>query len=77
MGLIKLIILIILVVACLTLWQRIKAWQAANRTPPADPVRPQLMVRCNRCQVHLPQDQALRAGDHWYCCREHRDADHD
>ncbi len=77
MGLIKLIILIILVVACLTLWQRIKAWQAANQKPPADPVEPQLMVCCKQCQVHLPQDQALQSGKHWYCCREHRDADHD
>ncbi|SDT93911.1 PP0621 family protein [Halopseudomonas salegens] len=77
MGLIKLIILIILIVACLTLWRRIQAWHAANQAPSADPTKPPLMVRCQHCQLHLPQDQALQSGEYWYCCHEHRDADHE
>ncbi|RHW19844.1 PP0621 family protein [Pseudomonas jilinensis] len=74
MGLIKLIILVVLILAIMAFWRRLKAWQAANRPTNAQPERPQLMVRCAHCQLHLPQSQAVRAGDHWYCCPEHRDA---
>jgi hypothetical protein len=27
--------------------------------------------------VHIPQNKALRSNQDWYCCDEHRDADHD
>jgi len=37
-------------------------------------IGPALMVRCAQCQLHLPQDQALRAVDRWYCCDAHRAA---
>ena len=33
------------------------------------------MVRCNQCGMYLPEEEALRSGEHWYCSREHRDAD--
>jgi len=31
------------------------------------------MVRCEHCQVHLPESTALRHGEHYYCSPEHRD----
>jgi uncharacterized protein len=33
------------------------------------------MVRCARCGTFVPQNEALQAGDRYYCCREHRDED--
>ncbi|WP_458525940.1 PP0621 family protein [Onishia taeanensis] len=31
------------------------------------------MVRCDYCQVHLPEDEALREQGHWFCGTPHRD----
>ncbi|POB05120.1 PP0621 family protein [Halopseudomonas oceani] len=73
MGLIKLIILAALVWAALRFWRALQQ----QRTPQHSSQQPQtdapVMVRCAQCQVHLPQSRALRAGDQWYCCAEHRD----
>jgi len=42
----------------------------ARREPPA---RPQDMVRCTVCGVHLPRTDALPGPDgRLYCCAEHR-----
>ncbi len=32
----------------------------------------ELMVRCARCGVYLPDSEALAGGDHRYCSAEHR-----
>jgi uncharacterized protein len=77
MGLIKLVILIVLLLACLTLWRRLQAWRQANgRQQAAEQAQPERMVRCQNCQVHLPEHQAIQSGQRWYCSREHLDADH-
>lgn len=33
------------------------------------------MVRCHHCGIHIPKDEALQAGDHFYCSPEHREQD--
>jgi uncharacterized protein len=30
------------------------------------------MVRCERCSLHLPRNDALRSGDAYFCCEAHR-----
>lgn len=75
MGLIKLMVLVAVVIGLVILWRRFKAWQASSQPPRSTPSNPLLMVRCAHCQVHLPQDQALRVGNQWYCCDAHRDAE--
>jgi uncharacterized protein len=45
--------------------------QRPARTVTAD------MVRCRRCGVHLPQRDAVRGADGWYCSNEHRKAGSD
>ncbi|MEH6498063.1 MAG: PP0621 family protein [Pseudoalteromonas distincta] len=74
MGLIKSIIIVAAVIGLVILWKRFKAWQISSQQRNTTPDRPALMVRCAQCQLHLPQDQALRAGDRWYCCDAHRAA---
>ena len=32
------------------------------------------MVQCSHCGVYLPEQEALRDRDLWYCSKEHRDA---
>lgn len=33
---------------------------------------PQAMVSCALCGLHLPRQEALAAGERFYCCDEHR-----
>lgn len=32
------------------------------------------IVRCKVCEVHLPEQDALREGDDWFCSQDHRQA---
>lgn len=74
MGLIKLIIVLVLAVIAYRFWRRMKAAQAAGRHSTSPPPAPR-MVRCTQCQLHLPENLALRRDDKWYCSSEHRDVD--
>lgn len=38
----------------------------------AQPPALQDMVRCAVCTVHLPQTDAVRGKQTWYCCNDHR-----
>lgn len=77
MGLIKLMMLVALVIGLVILWRRFKAWKiSSQQRPRSGSANPPLMVRCAKCQLHLPQDQALRVNDQWYCCDAHRDTEH-
>lgn len=31
-----------------------------------------LMVRCDHCGLHLPENEALVSGERYFCCEEHR-----
>ncbi|MFQ5643883.1 MAG: PP0621 family protein [Thiogranum sp.] len=33
------------------------------------------MVRCARCGTFTPRNEAVREGDRYYCCSQHRDED--
>lgn len=54
-------------------------WQWMRRSALRDEARrdrqeasPQAMVGCAVCGLHLPRQEALVAGDRYYCCEEHR-----
>jgi len=31
-------------------------------------------IACRHCGVHVPREQALKQGEHFYCSPQHRDA---
>lgn len=35
------------------------------------------MVRCQYCEVHVPQNEAVEKNGHWYCSQEHAAKDTD
>lgn len=43
----------------------------ARRGHPARPSRAVESVQCARCGLHLPREEALRKGGHYYCSRAH------
>jgi len=64
----RLIVLILLVV--LAVWAIRRALRA-TRTGEKKPLVQQDLVRCARCGVHLPRDEAREAGGRLYCGEEH------
>jgi uncharacterized protein len=30
------------------------------------------VVKCQHCQLHLPENEAVASGSNWFCCDEHR-----
>ncbi|RTR01452.1 PP0621 family protein [Halomonas nitroreducens] len=70
--LIRLIIFAVLFFAGLKLYRMYREWkldreEAAQGSPQANQ-----MVRCAWCQVHLPEDEALRERGQWFCSPDHR-----
>ena len=68
--------LVVLLVIAVVAWLALRA--PALKRPPRKKSRrrelaPALMVRCARCGLHLPRDEALPgAADGFYCSEEHR-----
>lgn len=31
------------------------------------------MVRCAHCGLHIPDNEAIQRGEHYFCCQEHAD----
>jgi uncharacterized protein len=71
MGLLRLLFWVALIVAALWLWRRVTRKPAAGNAQQ----RTVKMVRCAQCGVHLPQGQALKEQDRWYCSRSHLEQD--
>jgi uncharacterized protein len=71
MGRIGFFLLLALAVYVGWLWLRRASpgSQAARRGATA---APQAMVSCAHCGLHVPQADALPAGDHYFCCEDHR-----
>lgn len=73
MGLLRFFILIMALLAGYWLWKRY--FSAPKRTDNLCENGP--MVRCQHCQLYLPQHQAIQRHNQWYCSNEHADQKHD
>ena len=51
--------------------RRAEAARAEGRHPASD--TPQHIVRCERCDVHVPRSEAIAEGKHYFCSEAHRD----
>ena len=74
--------LIRLVLIFFALWLIIRYIKRALDTPsprppsPDTPERVSAMLKCKQCGVYVPQSEATRRGDNFYCSSEHAEADH-
>jgi uncharacterized protein len=64
--------LIVLLAAIALVFGGILRMLARVRRDSAAPQAPARMVRCARCDLYLPEQEALRRGDDYYCGEDHR-----
>ncbi len=72
-GLIRVAIIVIL---ALLLYRFVKRWlntleQNKQKNAPSTKGKVENMVRCEFCEVHLPQNEAIRHNGRWYCSEQH------
>lgn len=46
-----------------------RSMEASTKT--AEPVKPENMVQCAHCGVHLPKSDSLLINKQYYCCEAH------
>lgn len=71
MNLLRLILIVLAVWIVIVLLRNARARREVKPPRPSDKV--ENMVRCASCGLHLPEKDALRRGDRYYCCAAHRD----
>jgi len=67
--------LIYLLGIALVVWILFRLGRAPSARKPAQK-QVDDMVRCARCGVFVPKQEAIHEGDRNYCCSQHRDEDH-
>jgi uncharacterized protein len=65
----KLLLLILVIVA---VWWLTKGFRRKGASGSASEGVPEQMVNCGHCGLYLPQSEAVREGDRFFCCAEHR-----
>ncbi|MGD8546573.1 MAG: PP0621 family protein [Thiohalophilus sp.] len=70
-GLLRLIVLALLIWLIIRLYQRFKSLGKQDGTRKEQPRPIENMVRCAQCGTHIPEKEALREDDRYYCSRAH------
>ena len=69
----RILFFLLLALAAYIGWQWLRRTSLRGPTPPSGKTAaPQAMVSCAHCGLHLPQADALPAGERYFCCEEHR-----
>lgn len=70
---IRLIIFAVLLYAGLKLYGMYRQRMLSHQQSPPPRHEGGQMVRCRWCEVHVPEDEALRDNEQWFCSSAHRD----
>lgn len=71
--LIRLLIFAVLFFAGLKIYRIYLEWRHSQSPQRPESQEGARMVRCQWCQVHCPEEDALRERGEWFCSAEHRD----
>lgn len=74
MGLIRLLLWLAI---AYFVWLNVKSYLRKQEIRKATRAReqqqiPERIVKCAQCGLHLPEPEALAAGDRWFCTDDHR-----
>lgn len=75
MGILKLLLLGIGVLLILRLIGFLSRSNRLSHRQESKPDKDEKMISCHHCGLHIPESQALKKGDHSYCCPEHLEQD--
>ena len=64
--------LLLLILAVLAVWWLAKGFRRKDAARDAPEAAAEKMVTCGHCGLYLPQSEAIREGDRFFCCAEHR-----
>jgi uncharacterized protein len=64
--------LLLLIFVFAAVWWLAKGFRRKDASGPAAEAAPEKMVNCGHCGLYLPQSEAVREGERYYCCAEHR-----
>jgi uncharacterized protein len=69
----RILFFVLLAVAAYVAWQWLRRSSIRGHARDSQaPAVPQAMVSCAHCGLHLPRQDALPAGERYYCSDEHR-----
>ena len=69
--LVRIILLAVIIALAMSM---IRKWKAQQDGQSADNATTPAMKKCAHCGVHLPQQDAIRSGDLYFCSETHRQA---
>ncbi len=72
MGFIGLLRLLAVLLCIWLIWRYVRR-KTSGPTPSTTQQRSSTMVACDVCGTHVPEDNAIKENDRWFCCDEHRD----
>jgi len=64
--------LLLLILAIAAAWWLVRGSRRKDAARDAAEAAPEQMVNCSHCGLYLPQSEAIREGDRFFCCVEHR-----
>jgi uncharacterized protein len=67
---VKALLLLLVVLACVWIWRN-RMPSDKSQTSTKTPHQPLDMVRCTRCGVHVPANDAVQGQKGTYCCQDH------
>jgi len=74
MNLIRLLVIALIIYL---VFQMFKRWAANKNNQPSKKLKETKMVRCEVCQLHIPEDEALQKNGIFYCSQEHLESKND
>jgi uncharacterized protein len=64
--------LLLLILAIAAAWWLVRGSRRRDAARDVGEAAPEQMVNCSHCGLYLPQSEAIREGNKFYCCAEHR-----
>jgi uncharacterized protein len=73
MSLIRLIVIALIVYLLIQIFKRWAANKNSNAAPSRD--KQKNMVKCDVCQLHIPEQEALQRDNKYFCSQAHLDGE--
>lgn len=77
MNLIRILVIALIVYLVIQIFKRWAAGKQSASPSHSEKEKEKQMVKCEVCQLHIPQSDALEKNGHFFCSKEHLDSNQD